>query len=246
MKVTVLGMYGGYPYAGKGTSSYLIQTDDYNLLLDCGSGALLSLEQHLDPLKLDGVLLSHYHNDHIADVGVLQYYWQLNNADIAGKILPIYGHTEDEQHFTDLTWSGATTGIAYNPATELDLKSLKITFLKTKHPVIAYAIRVEETKTKKVLTYTADTAEIPEMIPFAENSDLLITDTNFSAAKKGEKWHMTSVESANLALKSGSKKLMLSHLPQKIAASQLVEEAGEIIDGEIEVFPAKVGLVVKV
>ena len=57
MKVTDLGMSGVHTYAGKGISSYLIQTDDYKLLLDCGSGALPSLEQHLDPLKLDGALL---------------------------------------------------------------------------------------------------------------------------------------------------------------------------------------------
>ncbi|EJF00927.1 MBL fold metallo-hydrolase [Liquorilactobacillus mali] len=242
MKVTVLGMYGGYPYAGKGTSSYLIQTNDYNLLLDCGSGALLSLEQHLNPLELDGVLLSHYHNDHIADVGVLQYYWQLNNQEIAGKELPIYGHAEDQEHFASLTWPDATVGVAYNPAEELTLKSLRITFLKTKHPVTAYAVRIEDTVTKEVLTYTADTAEIPEMIPFAHDSDLLITDTNFSAAKKGKKWHMTSTESAKLALKSGSKKLMLSHLPQKISANQLVKEAEKVVGKQVEVFSAYVGL----
>ncbi|MDN2452788.1 MBL fold metallo-hydrolase [Lactobacillus sp. UCMA15818] len=246
MKVTVLGMYGGYPYAGKGTSSYLIQKNDYNLLLDCGSGALLSLERYLNPLELDGVLLSHYHNDHIADVGVLQYYWQLNNQDVKGKKLPLYGHTEDQTHFADLTWPGATVGVAYDPAEELVLKSLRITFLRTKHPVVAYAVRIEDVVTKEVLTYTADTAEIPEMISFAHDSDLLITDTNFSAAKKGKKWHMTSIESARLALESGSKKLMLSHLPQKISANQLVEEAQSVVNKHVKVFPASVGLKVNV
>lgn len=38
MKLTVLGYYGGYPYDGVGTSSYLITAGDYHLLLDCGSG----------------------------------------------------------------------------------------------------------------------------------------------------------------------------------------------------------------
>lgn len=77
MKITVLGYYGGYPFNGDGTSSYLVQSDDFNLLLDCGSGALIELEKHLDPLQLDAVVLTHYHADHIADVGVLQHYWQL-------------------------------------------------------------------------------------------------------------------------------------------------------------------------
>ena len=76
MKLTVLGYYGGYPFQNKGTSGYLIQSDGFNLLLDCGSGVLMSLENQIDPLKLNAVVLSHYHADHIADVGVLQYYWQ--------------------------------------------------------------------------------------------------------------------------------------------------------------------------
>ena len=32
MELTVLGYYGGYPYAGVGTSSYLLTSGDYHLL----------------------------------------------------------------------------------------------------------------------------------------------------------------------------------------------------------------------
>ncbi|GAJ25934.1 metal-dependent hydrolase [Liquorilactobacillus sucicola DSM 21376 = JCM 15457] len=92
MKITILGFFGGYPYDGKATSSYLLQSDGYNLLLDCGSGALLNLEKELDPLQLNAVLLSHYHQDHIADIGVLQYYWQLNNEQIGGKFANIWAY----------------------------------------------------------------------------------------------------------------------------------------------------------
>lgn len=239
-------MYGGYPFAGKGTSSYLIQAKGFNLLLDCGSGALMSLEKYIDPLKLDAVLLSHYHNDHIADIGVLQYYWQLNNQEVGDKILPIYGHDEDKNHFDELTWARATVGIAYNPNEVLNIGPFNISFLKTKHPVVTYAIRIEDLLEKKVITYTADTAEIQQMVAFAQGSDLLITDTNYSADKEGTKWHMTSTESAKLAVNSVSKKLMLSHLPQKIAATSLVEEAKLITKNKVEVFSAFVGLSEKV
>ena len=74
MKLTVLGYLGGYPANGIGTSSYLLESSGFHLLIDCGSGALLSLEDVLDPLKLNGLILTHYHHDHTADVGVLQYY----------------------------------------------------------------------------------------------------------------------------------------------------------------------------
>ena len=53
MKITILGYYGGYPSKNTGTTGYLVQTKDTNLLLDAGSATLLELEKHLDPLDLD-------------------------------------------------------------------------------------------------------------------------------------------------------------------------------------------------
>lgn len=73
MKLTVLGYYGGYPTNNIGTSSYLLESDSFHLLLDAGSYSLLTMEKYVDPLDLDAVLLSHYHHDHIADLGVLQF-----------------------------------------------------------------------------------------------------------------------------------------------------------------------------
>ncbi|KRL38840.1 MBL fold metallo-hydrolase [Liquorilactobacillus uvarum] len=244
MKITILGFFGGYPYNGQATSCYLVQSNGYNLLLDCGSGALLNLEKHIDPLKLDAVLLSHYHNDHIADIGVLQYYWQLNNLSIEGKVLPIYGHTLDKKHFADLTWAKATVGRAYDPNQKLSLGPFVISFLKTKHPVTAYAVRIEGTSDGKTFVFTADTDYIPELTDFARGADVLMTDTNYSANKKGPKWHMTSVESGKLAKDAAVKKLILTHLPQKIDFNLLLDEARKEA-GTIEVEVAQIDKVVK-
>ncbi|MGO3608910.1 MAG: MBL fold metallo-hydrolase, partial [Enterococcus sp.] len=37
MKVTVLGCLGAYPYEGQGTTSYLLESEGFHLLLDAGS-----------------------------------------------------------------------------------------------------------------------------------------------------------------------------------------------------------------
>ncbi|HAZ59330.1 MAG TPA: hypothetical protein DCY16_03920, partial [Trichococcus sp.] len=98
MELTILGCMGGYPTKDVGTTAYLLTSDDFKLLIDVGSNALLSLEHHLDPLDLDAVILTHYHADHIADLGVLQYTFQLKEPAVgkSKKILPIYGHVESE------------------------------------------------------------------------------------------------------------------------------------------------------
>ncbi|BDR59019.1 MBL fold metallo-hydrolase [Xylocopilactobacillus apicola] len=226
MKLTVLGYYGGYPYHDHGTSSYLITAGDgYRLLLDCGSGALISLEKVMDPLKLDAVLLSHYHQDHIADIGVLQYYYQLKSGVKKTDPLKIYGHQEDLGNFKNLTFGSFTEGIAYDPKKKLILGPLEVTFCRTIHPVAAFAIRLKEVETGKVLTYTADTRYFKELADFAMNSDVLIADTNFAGSQEGDLWHMTSLQSAKLALDAKAKTLVLSHLPQEIPLDQILQEA---------------------
>ena len=73
MKITVIGFWGGYPAKNEASSGYLLEYGDYRILLDCGSGVLSELQNHMRPEELHAVVLSHYHPDHIADVGVLQH-----------------------------------------------------------------------------------------------------------------------------------------------------------------------------
>lgn len=224
MKVTVLGYYGGYPYQGVGTTSYLVTSGDYQLLLDCGSGALLALQEQIDPLDLDAVLLTHYHHDHIADVGVLQYYWQLYPTQIKRAPLPIYGHQESQHFFEQLTLDQVTVGKSYAEDTKLNLGPFEMTFLKTKHPVATFAVRILEKATGKVLVFTADTGYFDKLIDFSRNCDLLITDTNFLANQTGQLVHLTTVQSAKIASLAQVKQLLLSHLPQLADHQQLLAE----------------------
>lgn len=244
MELKVLGYYGGYPYNGVGTSSYLLTSGDYHLLLDCGSGALLALEKELDPLQLDAVLLTHYHHDHIADLGVLQYYWQLHQGTKKEPILPIYGHLQDPLHFGALTLPGVTQGFGYQEDTVLAVGPFKITFKRTIHPVPAFATRIEEVATGQVLVFTADTAYFPALADFARKADLLMTDTNFLQDKTGKIAHMTTKQSATLAADSQVKQLLLTHLPQTASAATLLAQAQQVLPN-LPIKVAQQGLTIK-
>jgi ribonuclease BN (tRNA processing enzyme) len=227
MKVRVIGFYGGYPTSDGGTTSYLLESDNYHLLLDVGSGSLIELQKHFDPLALDAVLLTHYHPDHIADLGVLQHV-RLLKTDKNGKkapVLPVYGHDEDEQAFKKTTMEDVTKGISYNHEESVDIGPFTVTYMKTKHPVPTYAFRIVERSTGKVLVFTADSGYLEEFIPFSKEADLLITDTNLFKGQEGHPAHMTSKECGEIAEKAGVKKLMLSHLPQVGDYDQLKKEA---------------------
>ncbi|WP_440896223.1 MBL fold metallo-hydrolase [Amphibacillus sp. Q70] len=234
MKVTVVGFWGAYPAKEEATSSYMFEKDGFRLLVDCGSGALAQLPKYLDPYDLDAVVLSHYHPDHMADIGVLQHQIKVQNQ-IRGqeRVLKIYGHHEDQAAFAKLTAHPETEGVAYQPEQQLELGPFTIGFLQTLHPVTCYAMRITAGETTVV--YTADSSYQDLFIPFCKNADLLITDCNFYEGQDGGKaGHMNSKENGLMAEEAAVKTLLLSHQPHFGPREQLVTEAKKYFSGQVK------------
>ena len=68
MKLTVLGCSGSLPGPDSPASGYLVEEDEYRLVLDLGHGALGTLQQHVAPQDVDAIILSHLHSDHCIDL----------------------------------------------------------------------------------------------------------------------------------------------------------------------------------
>lgn len=239
MKLTIIGPWGGYPKVFEASAGYLLQHDQFNLLIDCGSGILSLMQQFIQPVDLDACIISHYHPDHNADIGVLQHAL-LIDMYLTGKKknLPIYGHDLDKASFAKLTYKDITTGIAYNPNQQLKVGPFSICFLQTVHPVPCFAFRIEADG--KALVFTADGAYQDALIDFAQGADLLLSECNFYAKMDGAKsGHMNSSDVGKLANKAGVGKLILTHLPHYGDLNQLVMEANEFFQGSIHL--AKLG-----
>lgn len=233
MNVTILGCWGGFPKANEASSGYLIEHEGFKLLVDCGSAVLSKLQNHLKPAELDAVIVSHYHADHIADIGVLQHALLIDSfTDKTRKDpLPIYGHTEAEG-FKELSYKHITKGIAYNPAETLQIGPLTISFLKTDHPAPCYAMKIRGGGDS--IVYTADTAYKEELSSFAKGADILLAESNFykgmDATAAG---HMTAEQAGLLARKAEVKTLVLTHLPHFGEIEQLAVQAAEQFGGTV-------------
>ena len=198
MKLTALGVWGGYPTRDAGTTSYLLQSEEgFNLLLDAGSRAVTELEHELSPNDLDAIILSHYHEDHIADLGALRQYRQLQT--VKPDILPIYGHQENEYEFSKLSLENVSEGIAYDVENGTSVGPFDIQFLKTVHPVICYAMRIVERATGQVLVYTGDTGYFAGLVDFSKDADILLADVYFFKDKAKMPNHLSSVEAGEIA-----------------------------------------------
>ena len=72
--MTLLGTGATVPLPGRALSAALLSCQGRSILFDCGEGTQTALRrEHLSPLKIDFIALSHYHGDHLFGLpGLLQ------------------------------------------------------------------------------------------------------------------------------------------------------------------------------
>lgn len=232
MKITFLGEYGGFPGLNSATSSFLVEEEGFTLLVDCGSGVLAKLQEHISWGSLDACIISHYHHDHIADIGCLQYAMlvqtQLGNRQAT---LPIYGHSKDPK-FVELEFETYTKGIEITTEQSSKLGPFTITFCETTHSVYCLAMRIETPQCS--IVYTADTEWNEQLIPFANGADVLISEASIYKEQEGQvKGHLTGEQAGKLAHYAHVKSLYLTHLPHYGVHENLVKEAKNIYNGSV-------------
>lgn len=234
MKLTVIGYWGAFPKRNEATSCYLLQDGEKNILLDCGSGAVSQLQNVLELWEIDAIILTHYHHDHLADMGVLTYSRMVHlDLQKTTKPLMIYGHKDDAAAFEKLGRDSVAIAKAYTEEESITIGSLTFSFQKTSHSAPCYAIRCSN-RADNSIVYTGDTTYDERLIPFVNNTDLLITEASFYEHQDAKAFgHMNSKEAATLAEKGNVKSLLLSHLPHFGDHSQLLIEGKKYFSREI-------------
>lgn len=228
---TVIGHWGAYPGPGDATSCYLLRSGGTSVLLDCGSGALAVLQGIMPLHGIDAVILSHYHADHIADIGCLQYA-ALIDTDLGRRraILPIYGHAESDR-FASLSYRGCTVGVAYDAGSDVRVGPFSFTFAPTIHPDPCYAVKARVGASTVV--YSGDSGAGGNLAGFARGAGLLICEASLTEAYRGRiPGHMSSGEAGSTAREAGVGKLVITHLPHFGNHADLLVEASKAFGGE--------------
>ena len=145
MKLTVLGRHGPFPAPGGACSGYLIEAGDIKLCVDLGSGTLGNLRNILPGLKLDGILLSHLHSDHMSDMLVLRYaLTQLSaKGTEIGLPMTVVAPETPEVEFRQLASSGVFEMVHAKAGLKLRFGEVTVTLYSSAHPVETYAFDIE-------------------------------------------------------------------------------------------------------
>ncbi len=238
MELTILGCYSPFPAVGGAMNGYLVRYGATTILLDAGNGVAARLQQYVAIENLTAVVVSHLHEDHIADVHCLRF-MQLN-AQMAGKTtgkLQVYAPAEPATNHQWIEGGDAWQDLhAYNPEEPLVLGELEIRFTRTNHPLPTYAMRITPVgQAGPVLFYTADTGESREVTEAARGADLLLVEASLTEEyeTKRQFGHLTAAEAAAMARDAAVKRCIFTHLYPGLDLQKLLDE-GRPVHANIE------------
>lgn len=180
MQLTALGIYGPYPKAGDhACSSYLVQTENANIVMDFGSGALTRLLNKIDVNDLDAIVLSHSHFDHTSDLLPLNYFLELSPQKRLRLIVPKDGNN----WYLKLLIKPQIQVIEVEEGDSIDINGAKLNFYAVSHTVKTFGIKF--TADGKTLFYTGDTMWFDKLTEYVKGVDFVLADAAKPIGFKG-------------------------------------------------------------
>jgi ribonuclease BN (tRNA processing enzyme) len=258
MRLTVIGCAGSVAGPDNPASSYLLEADadgrTWRLLLDLGSGAVGPLQAIVDPAELDGILISHGHPDHCADLAALSVLFRYGPIQAMGLApLPLWGPEGIDERVRQVEGATDDAGLApfawraLTPGDTRELGPFRVTAARAWHPVPALAYRIEgpsETGGLVTLVFTGDTDLSDEVVAAATGADLLLAEAGWAHREVNPPGvHLTGRQAGELARRAGAHRLVVTHVPSWVdPAATLAQARAEHANAEL----ATPGIVVTV
>jgi ribonuclease BN (tRNA processing enzyme) len=240
MLLTVLGSGSCELRADRSSPAYLLQAAGFSLLLDLGAGAWRRLtEAGLDPAQVGGVVLSHSHPDHLADLIPLLFALNYDPELARRASLDILGHRDLEPLVAGLqglfgTWltppPERLRARWLAPGRSLDLGPLTIHTAAADHAPTSLAWRVEAEG--QSLVYLGDSRATPELARFSRGAGLIIAHCAGSD-QKPKPGHLHPRAAGELARRAGAGGLLLSHFYREVDPDLAVASAAEAFGGPV-------------
>ena len=230
LQMILLGVGTAVPDQDRGNTHMVWGAPEGPLLVDAGGSTYQRLlRAGIDPLRLQGIFLTHSHADHINGLPVLLF--QLSLAGYSGA-LPIYGNAptlelaqrilsafELGDHQVPVDW----ITVAGGQDVPLNAASYRLQVADTVHPRPCLALRFEDRATGRALVYSADTEPCPTVQGLARGAAVLIHEATTTEPFPG---HTTPRQAGEIAVEARIERLVLVHFSPRwtMSASQAMEE----------------------
>ncbi len=235
MELTVLGSGTMTSPPRRNPAGYLIEAEGQFLIMDMGPGIIRQLKWiGVDLLKLNRILISHFHLDHCADLFPLLMNRFLLRGD-SNNELTIFGPQGLRNWFEDQArWQGAwlheaLPQLAEWEGVDFEFEGWRVTGRLNLHTGNSLSFRIEKEKT---LFYSGDTGYRENLIQFATGADLAVVECSLPDHLKQE-GHLTPTETARFAREAGVKRLLVTHIYPQNDTPDLKEKIRAHFNGEV-------------
>jgi ribonuclease BN (tRNA processing enzyme) len=237
--LSVLGSSGGSPTRTNPASGYLLECGETTLWIDAGTGTFMALAAHMDPGTLSGVVISHTHVDHCADLFGLYGYLAFGPSGVVP--IPVYVPVGAADHLAAFAGAGAEhifrvvlDLVEVGPGDEVDLGALRLGFGEANHSVPGLITRVEATG--GTVTYSGDTGPGSDLVSVGRGADLMICEASIPGRRDESSYpyHLTAEEAGAAAEAAGAGRLVLTHFATGVDVSTAVAEAETAFDGPVD------------
>lgn len=237
--IHLLGTGAALSDSGRTTTMLAIEGRSSLFLVDCGGDAAQrALVSGLDLRRVDGLIVTHEHADHVGGFPLL-----MERLWLAGQTepFPVYGLPAALAQVRRLDEAFDTSGWPDYPAidyrevaeaegaTLLSNDDFEISASPGTHAVPVFGLRVEE-RGGGVFAYSSDTERSAAITRLAQGADLLVHE-----ATGGSPGHSSAADAAAVAADAGAAKLVLVHLgilpdggAEKLADARAIFEATEL------------------
>jgi ribonuclease BN (tRNA processing enzyme) len=226
MKLKVLGCGDAFASEGRFNTSFLIQSESMNILIDCGASTLIRMKQEgITALDIDVIIITHFHGDHYGGLPfqIISNKFEHNRT----KHLSIFGPKgikEKVYALQEAMYPGTSPLIDEMGVSVVEIKEdkwfnyseLSILLKPVKHSPPSNPHGVKVKLEDKIFAFSGDTEWTDALISLAKDTDLFICEcNNLNEDSPGHLSYKTIISKAD---KLKTKRLMLTHMGSEVIA----------------------------
>lgn len=221
-------------------AGYAARIGEETLLFDCGPATLLRMgEAGIDFEKLTRVFVTHFHPDHVSDLGPMLFARNIPGVDCSPE-LSVWGPRGIEEHHAGLRalYGDWVCGRSYRLEVrafpgELRHGTWTVRSREVDHGPGALAYRIEADG--RSIVYSGDTGYCEAIVDLCRGADLAVLECSLPDDRVTDN-HLSPSLCGRIAAEAGVGRLMLTHLYpacESIDAASIAGAAG--FEGPIEV-----------